>query len=92
MDPLDLKVELQRHLSIDELHTFMILNKKGWTSPIISFLQDGHLLVEADKARKVRKWAAKFTILNDSLYKRGFSMPYFRCIEEEEAKYILEEV
>ena len=26
MDPLDLKVELQRHLSIDELHTFMILN------------------------------------------------------------------
>ena len=26
MDLLDLKVELQRHLSIDELHTFMILN------------------------------------------------------------------
>ena len=55
MDPLDLKVELQRHLSIDKLHTFMILNQKGWTSPIISFLQDGHLSVEADKARKVRK-------------------------------------
>ena len=32
-----------------------------------------------------------FTILNDALHKRGFSMPYLRCVEEEEAKYILEE-
>ena len=31
-------------------------------------------------------------ILNDNLYKRGLSMPYLRCINEEEAKYILEEI
>ena len=29
---------------------------------------------------------------NDELYKRGFSHPYLRCVEEEEAKYVLEEV
>ena len=44
-----------------------------------------------DKARKVRKRAAMLTILNDALHKMGFSMPYLRCVEEEEAKYILEE-
>ena len=33
-----------------------------------------------------------FTILNDTQYKRGFSMPYMKCIDEEEAKYILEEI
>jgi len=27
-------------------------------------------------------------ILNDTLYKRGFSMPYLKCVDEEEAKYI----
>jgi len=30
-------------------------------------------------------------MLNDELYKRGFSQPYLRCVEEEKAKYILEE-
>ena len=34
----------------------------------------------------------KFTILNDTLYKRGFSMLYLKCVDEEEAKYILEEI
>ena len=32
------------------------------------------------------------TILNDALYKRGFSMPYLKCVNEEEARYILEEI
>ena len=36
--------------------------------------------------------ASSFTILNDSLYKRGFSMHYLKCVKESEAKYILEEV
>ena len=31
-------------------------------------------------------------ILNDKLYKRGFSQPCLRCVEEEETKYVLEEV
>ena len=31
-------------------------------------------------------------MLNDELFKGGFSQPYLRCVEEEEAKYILEEV
>ena len=61
-------------------------------SPIISFLQDVHLPQDAKEARKVRKRAARFTILNDKLYKRGFSMPYLKCIDEEEAKYILKQI
>ena len=31
-------------------------------------------------------------ILNNTLYKRDFSMPYLKCVNEEEAKYILEEI
>ena len=61
-------------------------------TPIISFLQDGHLSQDVEKARKVRKRVARFTILNDALYKRGFSMPYLKCVMESEAKYIREEI
>ena len=60
-------------------------------TPILSFLQDGWLQQDVEEARKVRKRAERFIILNDTLYKRGFSMPYLRCVNEEEAKYILEE-
>ena len=31
-------------------------------------------------------------MLHDELYKSGFSQPYLRCVEEEEAKYVMEEV
>ena len=61
-------------------------------TPIISFLQDGHLPQDADKARKIRNRVARFTILNDVLYKRGFSMPYLKSVDDDEAKYIWEEI
>ena len=58
----------------------------------MSFLREGRLPLDPEEAKKVQKRAARFTILNDELYKRGYSQPYLRCIEGEEAKYILEEV
>ena len=61
-------------------------------TPIVSFLQDGRLPQDTEKAKKIKKKAARFTILNDTLYKKGFSMPYLKCVNEEEAKYILEEI
>ena len=61
-------------------------------TPIILFLQDGHLPQDAGEAKKIKKRAARFTVLNDTLYKRGFSMPYLKCVDEDEAKYILEEI
>ena len=80
----NLKVKVQRHLCIKDIYTFMIQNQK--MNPILSFLRDGCLPVDTDEARKVKKRAARFTILNDTLYKKGFSTPYLKCVEEEEAK------
>ncbi|XP_030930781.1 uncharacterized protein LOC115956593 [Quercus lobata] len=57
-----------------------------------SIEEDGRLLQDVEKARKVRMRIARFTILNDALYKRDFSIPYLKCINEDEAKYILEEI
>ena len=61
-------------------------------TPIILFLLDEHLPQDTDEARKIRKRLARFTVLNDTLYKRGFSMPYLKCVDQDEAKYILEEI
>ena len=61
-------------------------------TPIASFLQDKRLPQDAEEAKKIKKRATRFTILNDTLYKRGFSLPYLKCVDEDEAKYILEEI
>ena len=88
----NLRTEVQKHPNIEEFHTLAIQNQNSWTTPILSFLRDGRLPTDVDKARKVRKRATRFTILNEALYKRGFSMPYLKCVEEDEARYILEEI
>ena len=88
----NLKMEIQKHPSIEEVPTLAIQSTNSWMTPIISFLQDGHLPQDTDEAKKIKKKAARFTVLNDTLYKRGFSMPYLNCVDEDEAKYILEEI
>ena len=88
----DLAMEVQKHPSIEEVPTFTIQSGSSWMTPIVSFLQDGHLPQDANEARKIRKRVARFTILNDILYKRGFSMPYLKYVDDNEAKYILEEI
>nr|XP_023895560.1 uncharacterized protein LOC112007449 [Quercus suber] len=88
----DLMMEIQRNPSIEEVSTLTVEGINNWMMPIISFLQDGHLPQNADEARKIKKRSARFTILNDALYKRGFSMPYLRCVDEGEAEYVLREV
>ena len=78
--------------SIKEVPTFAIQSTNSWMMPIVSFLQDRCLPLDNEEAKKIKKRAAEFTILNDTLYKRGFSMPYLKCVDEDKAKYILEEI
>ena len=58
----------------------------------MSSVQDERLPIDIEEARKVKKKAARFTTLNNALYKRGFSITYLKCVDEREAKYILEEI
>ena len=88
----DLAMEIQKYPSIKEITTFTIQNTDSWMTPIISYIQDGHLPQNIEEAKKIKKRATKFTILNDALYKRGFPMPYLKCVDGEEARYILEEI
>ncbi|XP_075655254.1 uncharacterized protein LOC142625494 [Castanea sativa] len=85
-------MEIQKCPSIEEVPIFSIQSVNSWMAPIVSFLQDGHLPHDALEAKRIKTRAARFTILNDTLYKRGFSMPYLKCVNKEEAKYILREV
>lgn len=44
------------------------------------------------EAYKIRRRSAHFMLVDNVLYKRGFSAPLLRCVGEEEANYVLREI
>ena len=69
-----------------------IENEENWMTPIMLYLKDGKLLEGKDEARKLRVRAARYVLLDEVLYKRGFSQLYLRCLAPDEANYVLREV
>ena len=58
-------------------------------TPIISYLKEGKLPEGRDEAKKLRIKSAKYILMDEMLYKRGFSQPYLRCLAPDEANYVL---
>ncbi|KAI5344902.1 hypothetical protein L3X38_012779 [Prunus dulcis] len=63
-----------------------------WMDPILQFLQNQTLPANPVEARRVRHRSARYLIINGSLYRRGFSLPYLRCLTPEEGHYVLREI
>ena len=59
---------------------------------MIAYLRSGILLDGKDAARKMKVQASRFVLIEDVLYKRGFSRPYLRCLSHDEADYVIREV
>ena len=64
----------------------------NWTTPIVSYLKDGILLDGKEAARKLKVQGARFVLIKDVLYKKGFFRPYLRCLSSEEVDYVMREV
>ena len=89
MDEFD---EVQYVLSIDLLEVQQIEDRKNWMTPIISYLKEGKLPEWKDEARKLRVRTARYLLIDEVLYKRGFSQPYLRCLTSDEVNYVLREI
>ncbi|XP_039140528.1 uncharacterized protein LOC120277749 [Dioscorea cayenensis subsp. rotundata] len=83
--------ELQRP-SIEEKNIANIEDGNDWRIPFKKFLTDGELPSNTLEAKKLKMRAARFTLINDVLYKKVFSMPLLRCLHKQDAEYALAEV
>ena len=84
--------EVQYVPSIDLPKVQQIENEENWMIPIMLYLKDGKLLERKDEAKKLRVKVARYVLLDEVLYKRGFSQHYLRCLALDEANYVLREV
>ena len=89
MDEFD---EVQYMPSVDLLEIQQIEGEENWMTPIITYLKDGRLLEGKDETRRLRIRLARYILINEMLYERGFSQPYLRCLTPDEANYVLREV
>ena len=64
----------------------------NWTTLVVSYLKDDTLPNDKKVARKLKVQAARFVLTKDVLYKKDFSQPYLRCLNSEEADYVIREV
>ena len=61
----------------------------NWMHEIVKYLQTGELPRDEKHAHKVCVQAARFTLINDSLYRRSFGGPYLKCLSNPKAQYVL---
>ncbi|XP_030955724.1 uncharacterized protein LOC115977839 [Quercus lobata] len=78
--------------SIDLPELMQIEGEGNWMTPIVSYLKDGRLPEEKDEARKLKVKSTRYVLMDEVLYKRGFSQPLLRCLAPDEANYMLREV
>ncbi|TVU66560.1 integrase zinc binding domain-containing protein, partial [Cobetia crustatorum] len=64
----------------------------SWMDPIFNFLTMGEIPSDKLEARRLRVRAARYVVLNDTLYKKGYSQPYLRCLRNDEAEYVMREI
>ena len=84
--------EVQYMPSIDLPEIQHIEVEESWMTLIVTYLKGGRLLEERDEVRKLRIRSAKYILIDEVLYKRGFSQPYLRCLAPDKANYVLREI
>jgi len=72
---------------------FKIRNKvDNWMTLILKFLVHDTLPDNETEAKRVRRQAASYTMVNEELFKRGFSVPLLKCLDPAQAEYVLAEL
>nr|XP_025616244.1 uncharacterized protein LOC112708272 [Arachis hypogaea] len=77
--------------SIDTHNVLSIVNKDNWQHPYIQYLRSGTIPNHIDNKGKFRRQASYYTLLNDNLYRRGYSRPLLKCLNRAEADLVLSE-
>ena len=62
----------------------------NWMTPVIQYLTDDTCKADQEKAMKQR--CARYTMINEDLYRRDYSTPLLKCITNKRDKYILAEI
>ena len=91
--PKSVPLEVRTSPSIGEKVEVMRVNtERSWMDSILLYICDGILPEDRKQVRKLKCRAARYTLLDGVLYRRGFTLPLLRCLDDEEENYMLREI
>ncbi|VVA38912.1 PREDICTED: rve domain-containing, partial [Prunus dulcis] len=85
-------VEILTQPSMVTSEVCVVRYENTWMSPIYAFLTNGTLPTDKFQTRKLRYRSARYTVINDVLYKHGYTTSYLKCLTTEQEDYILWEI
>ncbi|XP_024043037.1 uncharacterized protein LOC112099800 [Citrus clementina] len=91
--PKSIPLEVKSSPSIEQnLEVMQIEQKYSWMDPIISYIRDEVLPPDKLRSQKIRAQASRYTMIDGVLYRRGYTLLFLRCLDEDNADYVLREV
>ena len=88
--PIQLILEPSIRESAD--HVMPVDHSTCWVDPILEYLTKGKIPKDKNEVRRVKYQANRYIVLSEKLYRRGYTMPYLRCLRPDEADYIMREI
>ncbi|KAL0361928.1 UNVERIFIED_CONTAM: Ribonuclease HI [Sesamum radiatum] len=69
-----------------------ITARVDWRTPIIRWIEEGHLPDDRWEAARLKARAIHFLVQAGTLYKRSYTHPLLRCLSTEEGVHVLQEI
>ena len=86
-------IEILKTPSIEEpLSALCATMEPSWMDPIVQYLKVGTLPIDTSAAHQIKRMAPHYTLVDEQLYKRSFTLPLLKCLLPSKAKYALQEV
>lgn len=86
-------VEVLKERSIEERQVSTLITAgHTWMTPLVEYLQQGIMPDNQDESRKIRIKAPSYAVINEELYRKGFTTTWLRCVDEAKGKEALREV
>ncbi|XP_076913949.1 uncharacterized protein LOC143572775 [Bidens hawaiensis] len=89
----DIRVEVLDRPSVPQNQVLVIqTGVDSWMTPIKAYSSSGSLPAEKSEARKIKHKALNYQMTDDILYRRSFLGPLLRCVDAEDANYLIREI
>ncbi|XP_024018924.1 uncharacterized protein LOC112090880 [Morus notabilis] len=80
--------ELERPTIEEKAKALIVQTDENWMTALIQYLIDAQLPSNKDEARRIRYQAARYLLYDGLLYRRGYSTPLQRCLDDAEARKV----
>ncbi|KAL2248294.1 UNVERIFIED_CONTAM: hypothetical protein Sindi_2681700 [Sesamum indicum] len=70
----------------------VVNEKPSWKDEIVRYLKEEILPADPIAARRFKARVARFTLVDEQLYKRTIEGPLLKCLDPEKAEYVMREI